>query len=450
MDLFMEYLTGLKTLFFAINPYTTMFEKLEDLPSPNLIFKATPYFFMMMLLEQLTLKLQGKPVPRVNHSLTNVANGALWLIKELLFKSAMYGTYIHLYENYRICALPWDSIWTWIAALVGYDFAYYWVHRALHEVNIFWAAHQLHHSSEEYNVTTAFRLSVMQEFYFIPFVLPMAFFVPPTHLIIHAQYNYLHQFWIHTEVIRDLGPLEYVLNTAKHHRVHHGSNRYCLDKNYAGIFIIWDRMFGTFEWEREDEKIVYGLVDQPQFFNPLRNQFFYYKSVWDKAQSMDNWSDWISAFVKGPGWTPGSDRLGDYMLVAEVQERDEYNPWVPTWVKVYAYFHGIVIFLTLLDLARLHHGMEQNLVLVICGFMIWSLTSVEMVLDTNEWCWLSEVFRSAAIILTCQCFGAWEDYFIPLPLLNLIFVGSGLIVSGKILKNAMKPAQKEAVAKKID
>jgi alkylglycerol monooxygenase len=373
----------------------------------------------------------------------------LWLVKELLAKGFVYAAYVYVYDNCGIFALPWDSVWTWITAAIGFDFAFYWIHRALHEVNFLWAAHQLHHSSEEYNLTTALRLSIMQEFYFIPFVLPMAFFVPPTHLIIHVQLSYVFQFWIHTEVVRDLGPLEYILNTAKHHRVHHGSNRYCLDKNYAGLLIIWDRMFGTFEWEREDEKIVYGLVDQPQFFNPLRNQFFYYKSIWDKAQSMDNWSDWISAFVKGPGWTPGSARLGDYELVPEWQQREEYNPKVPGWVNVYASFHYVLASLALLDLARLSLKMEQVHVWVICGFVVWSMASMGFLLDKNRWCWLSEVLRSSTFILSYQYFGVWSEFFIPAGILNAVFLVSGIISSVMIGAKMMRSLRQEAGAKKI-
>ena len=115
----------------------------------------------------------------------------------------------------------------------------------------------------------------------------MAFFIPPSHAIVHKQLNLLYQFWIHTEVVKSIGPLEYVLNTASHHRVHHGANQYCLDKNYAGVLIVWDRlvvairghnmilmfrMFGTFVAERTDVDIVYGLVDQPQFWNPVKHQ----------------------------------------------------------------------------------------------------------------------------------------------------------------------------------
>jgi alkylglycerol monooxygenase len=137
------------------------------------------------------------------------------------------------------------------------------------EINFFWAKHQVHHSSEHYNLTTALRQSVFQGWLAWPFYLPMAFFVPPSIFLIHQQFNLLYQFWIHTELVDSIGPLEYVLNTPKHHRIHHGSNRYCLDKNYAGVLIIWDRMFGTFAEEREGEKIVYGLVEDIKSFNPF-------------------------------------------------------------------------------------------------------------------------------------------------------------------------------------
>ena len=111
--------------------------------------------------------------------------------------------------------------------------------------------------------------------------------------------------------------------------------RYCLDKNYAGVLIIWDRMFGTFAAERKDEKIVYGLVDQPQFFNPMRHQMFYYGKVFEKVSSMKTFMEKVKAFIFGPGWFPGTGRLGDPMGVPEFQDRKKYDPKVPSWMNVY-------------------------------------------------------------------------------------------------------------------
>ncbi|KAG7268167.1 hypothetical protein CRUP_002171 [Coryphaenoides rupestris] len=126
------------------------------------------------------------------------------------------------------------------------------------EVAFIWAAHQVHHSSEYYNLFTALRQSLTQQFTSWVFYLPMALAVPPSVFAVHIEFNLLYQFWIHTEVIRDLGPLEWILNTPSHHRVHHGRNLYCIDKNYGGVLIIWDRLFGTFAPEKD--KVVYGLV----------------------------------------------------------------------------------------------------------------------------------------------------------------------------------------------
>lgn len=180
------------------------------------------------------------------------------VLREMLMRGTMLSAYLYIYANWRIYELPWDSLMTWIVTAILVDFAYYWVHRAAHELNILWAAHQVcifwnfpveilvlkkiillnnksykinfhnlkvHHSSEDYNMTTALRQSLMQGFGSMPFYLPLAFFIPPTQTIVHQQFNLIYQFWIHTEVVDNIGPLEYILNTASHHRVHHGSNR---------------------------------------------------------------------------------------------------------------------------------------------------------------------------------------------------------------------------------
>ena len=177
----------------------------------------------------------------------------------------------------------------------------------------------------------------MQGFGSGPFYLPLALCVPPAQMLIHQQFNLIYQFWIHTEIVDNIGPLEYILNTASHHRVHHGSNRYCLDTNYAGVLIIWDRIFGTFAAERKDQKIVYGLVvDQPQFFNPMKHQTVYYEKVFEKADSMTTFMDKFKAFVYAPGWFGGPERFGDNMMVPEIQDRKKYDPKIPSWMNVYA------------------------------------------------------------------------------------------------------------------
>ncbi|TRY69032.1 hypothetical protein TCAL_01416 [Tigriopus californicus] len=428
-----EIANGFGSLFYLVNPYESMYKTVEDMPHPNVVEKAGSYFFVLIVLEQLVLKWKGKPGIRLNDGLMSIANGFIMGIKDVLIKGLLMQGYFYIYDHHRIYELPWDSIWTWIIAAVGSDLAYYWIHRAAHEVNILWAAHQVHHSSEEYNLTTALRQSFMQAFGSWPFYLPMAFFVPPTHVIIHSQFNLLYQFWIHTEAVKTIGPLEHILNTPQHHRVHHGSNRYCLDKNYAGVLIIWDRMFGTFEWERPGEDIVYGLVDQPQYFSPMRHQIHYYVKIVEKANTMDNWSDKLSAFLKGPGWFPGTPRLGDIMQVPERQNRKKYDPKVPSWATVYAALHFLLLFMAYDNFIRFNVGMSQRTVTLVIGLLIWTLSNIGFIFDKRPWDWFSEILRCSFIMALQIYLGSLQGFQIPNEIVFWAFLASWGIASAAFL-----------------
>ncbi|XP_047499114.1 alkylglycerol monooxygenase-like [Penaeus chinensis] len=147
------------------------------------------------------------------------------------------------------------------------------------KINFLWAVHQIHHSSEDFTLSTALRLSVFQRLVHFGFYQPLALLgIPKTSVLVHMGFNYLFQFWVHTEVIRKLGPIEWVFCTPSSHRVHHGANKWCLDKNYGSLLIIWDRIFGTFQEEKEDEEIVYGLVEQPQSMNSVWHEVGHWRS----------------------------------------------------------------------------------------------------------------------------------------------------------------------------
>ncbi|KAI1242754.1 hypothetical protein IHE44_0000300 [Lamprotornis superbus] len=211
-----------------------------------------------------------------------------------------------------------------------------------YEVNILWAAHQVHHSSEDYNLFTALRQSVLQKYTSWMFNLPMAFFIPPSVFAVHLQFNLLYQFWIHTEVITKLGPLEWILNTPSHHRVHHGRNPYCIDKNYGGTLIIWDRIFGTFE--AEDAKVVYGLTHPVNSFDPIMLQLRPLAHIWNTFWATPGFSNKLSVIFKGPGWGPGKPRLGLPEEIPEITGKEvPFNPHVPAYLNCYALVHFAVI-----------------------------------------------------------------------------------------------------------
>jgi sterol desaturase/sphingolipid hydroxylase (fatty acid hydroxylase superfamily) len=189
----------------------------------------------------------------------------------------------------------------WAAALAGWDFIYYWNHRLQHEVRAMWAIHVVHHSSERFNLSTALRQPVADALgVFVPYGLLARAGVRP-RLIEHARgINLLYQYWIHTDTIRRLGPFEAVLNSPSHHRVHHGTNPEYLDRNHGSILIVWDRLFGTFEPERE--KVVYGLTKNINTFVPTRVMTHEHADMLRDVGRSTSWRERLSFVVRGPGW----------------------------------------------------------------------------------------------------------------------------------------------------
>jgi sterol desaturase/sphingolipid hydroxylase (fatty acid hydroxylase superfamily) len=194
-----------------------------------------------------------------------------------------------------------DGVLANLGAIVGWDFIYYWNHRFMHETRWLWAIHVVHHSSEHYNLSTALRQPVLDVFgMFVPYgALSLAGFRPDT-IETARGLNLLYQYWIHTETIGKLGPVEEVFNTASHHRVHHGSNRQYLDRNHGSIFIIWDRLFGTFE--REDEPVRYGLTKNIDTYNPLKIATHEHADILRDVAASTTWRDRLQFVFRGPGW----------------------------------------------------------------------------------------------------------------------------------------------------
>jgi sterol desaturase/sphingolipid hydroxylase (fatty acid hydroxylase superfamily) len=188
-----------------------------------------------------------------------------------------------------------------VPAVVGWDFIYYWNHRFMHESRCLWAIHVIHHSSEKYNLSTALRQPVADDFgIFVPYSLLALFGIRPAVINTARGINLLYQFWIHTEAIDKLGSLETTLNTPSHHRVHHGSNSRYLDRNYGSILISWDKVFGSFE--PESERVIYGLTKNIKTFNPLRIATHEYAEILRDVSRSDNWRDRLSFVLRGPGW----------------------------------------------------------------------------------------------------------------------------------------------------
>jgi len=233
-------------------------------------------------------------------SFASLAMGVGFLVVEIFLKLLPFAGLAWLYQ-FRLFDIPvvW---WSWLLLLFAEDFCYYWFHRLSHEVRFLWAAHVNHHSSTHYNLTTALRQSWTTPFTGFIFWAPLPLLGFPVEMIlIQKSISLLYQYWLHTELIPKLGWFEAIFNTPSHHRVHHGRNPIYLDRNHAGIFIIWDKLFGTFE--PEGEAVDYGLTKNIHTYNPFRIAFHEWASMFRDAWNARTWRGRLGYLVMPPGWT---------------------------------------------------------------------------------------------------------------------------------------------------
>lgn len=236
---------------------------------PNLIHSAIPFFVGFVLLEIALTAWRRIKTYEAKDALSSIAMGLGNVGVGILSKGIILGAYYAVYQ-FRLFTLSYELWWTWLLLFFADDFSYYWFHRCSHRVRYFWASHVVHHSSQRYNLATALRQTwtggLTGSFVFYLWM-PLVGFHPLAILFMHSI-SLLYQFWIHTEVIRKMPHwFEAIFNTPSHHRVHHATNPQYLDRNHAGILIIWDKMFGSFEPEKERPS--YGLTQNINSYNPL-------------------------------------------------------------------------------------------------------------------------------------------------------------------------------------
>ena len=271
---------------------------------PPIIIYAIPFFVFAMLLEFFVASAKNIKSYTAKDAFSSIAMGLGNVFIGFVSKLFVFAALYFVYENLRIFTIP-ISWWSFMILFFLDDFSYYWFHRTSHENRFFWASHVVHHSSKHYNLSTALRQTWTGSFYSFIFWLwlPLIGFHPGM-IIFQMSISLLYQFWIHTELIQKMPKwIELFFNTPSHHRVHHGSNPIYLDKNHAGILIIWDKLFGTFQPELKSEKVKYGLVVNIKTYNPIFIAFnewgALFKDLNTKNISVRNR---IRYLYKPPGW----------------------------------------------------------------------------------------------------------------------------------------------------
>ncbi len=268
---------------------------------PDLIYFAIPGFLLLLFLEAVLSWRMQRDNYELKDTAASLTMGIGNVLVSLASKALSFGVFMLIYR-YRLFQIGWQW-WAWALLLVADDFTYYWYHRASHECRFFWASHVVHHSSQKYNLGTALRQTWTGGFTGFVFWawLPLVGFHPVMVLTMQSV-SLIYQFWIHTELIPRMGPLEWVLNTPQHHRIHHASNARYLDRNHAGTLIVWDRMFGSFSEMAPDDLPVYGLTTNIGTYNPARIAFHEWAEMWRDVIHATNWTDRWRFVFKHPGW----------------------------------------------------------------------------------------------------------------------------------------------------
>ena len=270
-----------------------------------IIYAAIPLFFLTIAIEAMWAKRRLAEAADVigyrgHDTLASLSMGLGNVIIAAFTKLLLAGLLVWVYQ-YRLFTMP-DAWWVWIPLLFAEDLCYYGFHRFSHEIRFLWAAHVNHHSSEHYNLSTALRQSWTTPFTGLVFWLPLPLLgFKPEMVLIQQAISLLYQYWIHTEAIGKLPrPIEFLFNTPSHHRVHHGANPEYLDRNHGGIFIFWDRLFGTFEPERA--RVVFGLTENIKTFKPHVIAFHEWIAMVRDARYAPTWRAALGYLLRPPGW----------------------------------------------------------------------------------------------------------------------------------------------------
>jgi sterol desaturase/sphingolipid hydroxylase (fatty acid hydroxylase superfamily) len=271
----------------------------------QVIVLAMPVFLLAIALEFVIGMFRQRNTYRLNDALSSLGLGVMSQVFDAFGTLLKVAIYTWVFGHVALFELPASSPWVWVGALLGYDLCYYWLHRAGHRVGVLWAAHVVHHQSEDYNLSTALRQTSSGFLLGWIFYLPLAVAgLPPLVFGVVALIDLLYQFWVHTQQVGKLGWFDRWFCSPSNHRAHHAVNDKYLDRNYGGILIVWDRLFGTFVEEDDAEPCVYGTRAPLRSFNPVWANLQVYRELWLDSWRARSWADKLRVWFMPPGWRP--------------------------------------------------------------------------------------------------------------------------------------------------
>ncbi|UFQ00047.1 sterol desaturase family protein [Pseudomonas fitomaticsae] len=377
----------------------------------NFILYAVPFFFVLMAAELIADRCRGVSNYRLADAVNSISTGVLSTTTGLLTKGVGLVTYAFALEHLALVRLPADSVWVWVFAFVLYDFCYYWLHRMGHERNILWAAHSVHHQSEDYNLSTALRQTSTGFLLGWIFYLPMAVLgVPLLVFVTVAALNLLYQFWVHTRHIPKLGWFEWCFVTPSNHRAHHAQNALYMDRNYGGVFIIWDRMFGSFQEEDDNEPVIFGVTTPLASWNPLWANLQFYVQLWDDARRAERVWDKIRIWFMRTGWRPADVAAKYPMSKPDLSQFRKFEVPLDSRQQWYVGLQFGVYVALGSYLLNLERSLPTAALLLGWGVVAFGLFVLGVALENRPWAGKMEVLRLASnlpLVWLAPLVGLW-------------------------------------------
>lgn len=340
----------------------------------DLIALAVPFFLVAIIIELLVNWRKRKGYYRSNDAINSISAGMLDTTLGYFTKVLPMIGWGFALQNLSLFEMPLSwfdaslrGLALWALAAIAWDFLYYWFHRFSHEISILWAAHAVHHQSEDYNLSTALRQTSTGFLFGWVFYLPLFLIGFPLEIVLTVNaVNLLYQFWVHTQLIRSLGPLERVMMTPSHHRVHHAQNERYIDKNYGGMFIIWDRMFGTYEPESDEEPVIFGVRKPLESWNPFWANLQVYDYLLFDARKAKRWQDKIGVWFRRTGWRPADVEEAYPKRSSDLQRFEKFDPPIATTMSRYAIAQFVVAIIVILWIGDVYAKQGAQAVLIPC------------------------------------------------------------------------------------
>jgi alkylglycerol monooxygenase len=394
---------------------------------------AIPFFVSLLLIEAVVAWWKGAKVIRSMDTLSSLSSGLTNTIKDVLGLTVVIVSYGWFHEKLAVFEIH-NALFVYVLAFIGIDFAGYWVHRLSHEINFLWNRHIIHHSSEEFNLACALRQSISGMFAItVFFLLPVAVLgVPPEVVGIVAPLHLFAQYWYHTRLIGKMGVLEKIIVTPSHHRVHHAINPEYLDKNHSQIFIVWDKLFGTFQEELDEVPPVYGITRPARTWNPIIINFQHLWLLIKDAWRTKSWSAKLKIWFMPTGWRP-ADVAEAYPVygIKDVYNFEKYDPKLSTGLQCWSWIQFVFTFASMMYLFNNLAAIGASGALVYGGFLALSIFSYSMLMDRSRYAAAVEVLKSlVGLGLIYQQSGDWF-------LLNSYLSGASWLVASYLVLSAM-------------